>query len=145
MQNVYVNGEEEREDSLSSFFNKKPKAYMTTVQKTNRGMCMIYLKITDCQFPFVFVLTETQCTWRGPKPRAVNLSFISWTLAFSHWGTLPSGSGSWASDRPNSRLNRPHFMEKAHDHQVELFSLFSTFKCRNTNMAHFKSCAGNDW
>ncbi|KAF4352897.1 hypothetical protein G4B88_026359 [Cannabis sativa] len=39
-------------------------------------------------------------TCRGPKPMETNLSFISWTVAFSHRGTLPSGSGSWASVLP---------------------------------------------
>ena len=54
----------------------------------------------------------TEITWRGPKPMALNLSFISWTLAFSHWGILPSGSGSWVSDLPNCLSNRPHCRHK---------------------------------
>lgn len=51
-------------------------------------------------------------TWRGPKPMAENLSFISWTVAFSHKGTLPSGSGSWASVLPNCLSNKPHCLHK---------------------------------
>uniref|UniRef100_A0A2P2M1N2 Uncharacterized protein MANES_18G064300 n=3 Tax=Rhizophora mucronata TaxID=61149 RepID=A0A2P2M1N2_RHIMU len=40
---------------------------------------------------------------------AENLSFISFTVAFSHWGILPSGSGSCVSVLPNCLSNRPHW------------------------------------
>lgn len=61
-----------------------------------------------------------EITWRGPKPIAENLSFISLTLALPQKGILPSGSGSWASDLPNSLSNKPHCCQSNDCHAITL-------------------------
>ncbi|KAF4388439.1 hypothetical protein F8388_012416 [Cannabis sativa] len=77
-------------------FDQDPR--MQTLQLAGQRFKRIENK--QIMFDFKRAKNGEVTTCRGPKPMETNLSFISWTVAFSHRGTLPSGSGSWASVLP---------------------------------------------
>lgn len=78
-----------------------------------QNLCEPHIKIKVNNANFIWKSKtkkmKFQNTCRGPNPIAENLSFISWTVALSHRGILPSGSGSWASVRPKFLSNKLHW------------------------------------